>query len=200
MRIHIIGGPGSGKTTLALKLTKDLHIPFYELDSIWWNEKRETERSLAEVLPCIDYIATRAAWITEGTDITCINKLLCRANYIIWLDVPWPLALWHIVTRHIRTTIQRTNRYPGIFRLLQFMKDSMLYYISSNNQNDQYTRSATIRILSNFESKTKRCASRKEAEAIFKIILADTSIHKSCIPVGSAYGSTDSSVRYTDAL
>ena len=182
MRIHIIGGPGSGKTPLALKLTKALHIPSYELDSIWCNEQTITDRSLAKILHYIDDIATQAEWITEGTDITCTNQLLLQANYIIWLDIPWPLALWHIVTRYVRTSIQKTNRYPGIFRLLQFVKDSILYYTSSNKHNNQYTRLYTAHLLSNFEGKTLQCTSYKNLQAVLKIILADISTHKGIIP------------------
>jgi hypothetical protein len=35
-RTHVIGGPGSGKTTLAEQLSVYLHIPWYELDTIGW--------------------------------------------------------------------------------------------------------------------------------------------------------------------
>lgn len=31
MKIHIIGGPGSGKTTLARQLSEELRIPHYDL-------------------------------------------------------------------------------------------------------------------------------------------------------------------------
>ena len=33
-RIHIIGGTGSGKTTLARKIGTHLGIPFYDLDEV----------------------------------------------------------------------------------------------------------------------------------------------------------------------
>ncbi len=38
-KIHIIGSVGSGKTTLARKLSKTLQIPYYELDNVAWIRK-----------------------------------------------------------------------------------------------------------------------------------------------------------------
>ena len=35
MRIYVVGGPGSGKTTLAVALSRDLGIPLLQLDDVW---------------------------------------------------------------------------------------------------------------------------------------------------------------------
>ncbi len=35
-RIHIFGGPASGKTTLARKLAGELGLPHVELDALFW--------------------------------------------------------------------------------------------------------------------------------------------------------------------
>jgi adenylate kinase family enzyme len=53
-RIHILGGPGSGKTTLAQGLSSRLHIPHYDLDKLYW----QIENAMAT--------AEQPAWITEG--------------------------------------------------------------------------------------------------------------------------------------
>lgn len=39
MKIHIIGGPGSGKTFLAEKLSKELGISHLDLDDLQWDNK-----------------------------------------------------------------------------------------------------------------------------------------------------------------
>ncbi len=69
MKIHIIGGPGSGKTYLAEKLSKELGIRHYDLDELQWDnnsdsygvkrEPAERDRLLADVLKKND-------WIIEG--------------------------------------------------------------------------------------------------------------------------------------
>ena len=42
MKIHIIGGSGSGKSYLAKKLAKELYIPYYDLDNIFWDNSKDS--------------------------------------------------------------------------------------------------------------------------------------------------------------
>lgn len=55
-KIHIIGGPGSGKTFSADKLSKMHNIPTYDLDDIFWDRatndyrKRATEKVRSQAL------------------------------------------------------------------------------------------------------------------------------------------------------
>lgn len=57
-KIHIISSVGSGKTTLAKKLSLMLNIPFYELDNVVWirhksGDIRRTEKEREEYLNTI---------------------------------------------------------------------------------------------------------------------------------------------------
>lgn len=53
-KIYISGGPGSGKTTYAKKLSQELNIPCFDLDEVKWinrpnafNLRRPKEERLA---------------------------------------------------------------------------------------------------------------------------------------------------------
>ena len=68
MKIHIIGGPGSGKSFLAEKLSRELGIPHYDLDDIQWaNESGYgKKRDTGERDALLEQILQRDDWIMEG--------------------------------------------------------------------------------------------------------------------------------------
>ncbi|HEY7294114.1 MAG TPA: AAA family ATPase [Dehalococcoidia bacterium] len=114
-RIHLLGGPGSGKTTLAQQLARALGIPVYELDEVAFVDFKTTfglarRRPLAERLATVEEIACQPAWISEGIAVGWTDPLLAAADLVVWLDVPWHLALRRIVHRYLHAV--RTDPLP----------------------------------------------------------------------------------------
>ena len=120
VKIHILGAPGSGKTTLAQEISSQLHIPHYDLDKTNW----EQESAIT--------IAERPAWITEGIYLIVTEPMLYYADYIVLLEVSWPVAAWRIIYRHISNSLRGTQQYPGIngikalFKLLKWARHYIL--------------------------------------------------------------------------
>ena len=48
-RMYITGGPGSGKTTLAKRISSQLTLPCYEMDLIGWENGVGAERPLVHL-------------------------------------------------------------------------------------------------------------------------------------------------------
>jgi ATPase family associated with various cellular activities (AAA) len=169
IRIHIVGPPASGKTTLAQRLATNLNIPFYELDYIAWEEGfPKTERSLQERLSDISSIAAQPVWVTEGIFLIWTDELLQRANYIVWLDMPLRLALQRIIIRRLRWTLTGMHLPSSFLKQLQFLKYIGLYYFGTSHVD---TRIFTADYLMTYKNKLIHCQHPSEVEAFFKNIL-----------------------------
>jgi adenylate kinase family enzyme len=169
MRIHIMGPAGSGKTTLAQQLASSLNIPFYEMDYIAWEEGYPgTERSLETRLCDIEHIAAQPAWVAEGIFLTWTDELLRVADYIVWLDIPWPVAIKRIIIRRLRRSLARANPPSSLLKQLQFLKYIVIYYFGKNQKD---TRRFIVQHLKIYDEKVRHLRYPSDVEAFFKSIL-----------------------------
>jgi hypothetical protein len=174
MRIHIIGGPGSGKTTLAKRIATQFHIPCYELDTIGWEGGVGTERPLEIRLYNIHQIAAQPDWVVEGSFTGWTDELFRAAGCIVWLDLPWHIAAWRIVIRHMRASLAGTNRHRGFFKLLRFLGHSRVYYFSKDPAIG-HSRMIAVNHLATFRDKVICCRRPSEVEEFFRGLVADES-------------------------
>ncbi len=92
-KVIVLGCPGSGKTTFAVKLHNLTKLPLYHLDSIWHNpdkthiSREDFDKKLAEIF-------SYSKWIIDGNYnrtlevrfqecdtvffLTCLCRLACR--------------------------------------------------------------------------------------------------------------------------
>jgi len=101
----------------------------FDLDEIAYVGGAGPKRSLAERLSDISAIQSQPAWITDGIYLFWVDGLLQSADAIVWLDVPWRVAAWRIVVRHVRASLAGTNRHPGFGKLLRFLNGARRYYV-----------------------------------------------------------------------
>lgn len=59
-----------------------------------------------------------------------IDPYLYLADYIVYLDIPWPVAAWRIVYRHITKSLRGTNAYPGLRPLINLLHYARTYYLN----------------------------------------------------------------------
>lgn len=97
-RILILGGTGSGKTTLARELAAALQIPHVELDSLYFGPEFSTAP-----LPLLRERTGAAIagdrWVTDGNKRAVRDLVWPRADTIVWLDYPLGLRLWRLAKR-----------------------------------------------------------------------------------------------------
>jgi hypothetical protein len=112
VRLHIIGIPSAGKTTLASDLSRLLGVPHHDLDSLAFVDERWTLRATAQRDEMLDRILEEPSFVTEGGFLGWTERLFSAADHIIWLDPPLLLLAW----RHIRRHGRRIRWLPSLLR------------------------------------------------------------------------------------
>ncbi|MBR5941758.1 MAG: AAA family ATPase [Clostridia bacterium] len=105
MKIRIIGGPGSGKTFLAEKLSKEYGIPHYDLDDIQWDNASDhygKKRDPHEREALLNDIPKRDGWIIEGVYYAWCKQSFDDADIIYLLSVPRCKYRCRIIRRYFR--------------------------------------------------------------------------------------------------
>lgn len=171
-RIYITGGAGSGKTTLAKRISHQLNIPCYEMDCIGWENGVGAERPLEVRLGDVHEIAIQADWVAEGGHSPWRNELLQSAEQIVCLDLSWNIAGWRILTRHMRASLAGTNKHRGLLKLYRFMGYARAYYTSTDPA--LKTRRTEARELQPYMDKVVHCQRPAEVEAFFSRLAAQT--------------------------
>ena len=186
MRIHIVGGPGSGKTTLAREIGTRLGIEVHELDLVAFTGPEYAERMLPDRLADVSSIAGRPAWIAEGLFILWTNQLMECADVIIWLDqVSWGRSMWRTVVRFTRSALREATNRRGMSRftrfhdyarhlrqLIQVFFSSRVYYsVSSTRRASRIeSRQNTEKHLALYQDKVIHCYRDEGVEAVLNYI------------------------------
>ncbi|HEU5097960.1 MAG TPA: hypothetical protein VFU22_02875 [Roseiflexaceae bacterium] len=188
-RIHIIGGPGSGKTVLAQKLGATFGIPVYQLDEIAFEGPEFTKRPLETRLDDVRRIAAQHTWVTEGIFIGWTDDLLCGADTIIWLDcVSWRAAVKRIIMRFARWGLDEAKRQTGarkftrfndyvrnLRQLLGVIVSSRRYYYSRSidrSLDPDQSRAATEQYLISYWDKVVHCCNMHDVQECVANIVA----------------------------
>lgn len=91
-RVIVIGCPGSGKTTFAVKLHRITGLPLYHLDAIW-HRPDKTNISRAEFDRKLQKIFATDRWIIDGNYGRTVELRLRECDTVIFFDLPTELCL-----------------------------------------------------------------------------------------------------------
>lgn len=125
-KIVVFGLPGTGKTTLALRLAALLDVPHHDLDHVLFTGDG--------ALPLEEFRARTAAltdtsgWVVDGNYSKLADVTWHRADTVIWLDYSLPLIVSRVTRRNLRRLTGREPSLDGAFgwRRAFFSKKSVL--------------------------------------------------------------------------
>lgn len=123
---------GAGKTTFGRRLAERLALPFIELDAIHWGPRwtfldaEAFQERVAAALP-------PEGWVVDGNYGKLGGLVWERADTLVWLDIPLPLAFWRMISRTLRRMRSGEEIWEGTgnretFRNVFFSRDSLIVY------------------------------------------------------------------------
>ncbi len=106
-KIYILGSVGSGKTTLAKRLSKELNIPFFELDNVVWeyHPEGDIKRSPEEIERLFLEILNNENWIIENVGGSFFDKGFEEADTIIYLNMSKSILYQRVLLRWIKQNL-----------------------------------------------------------------------------------------------
>lgn len=109
-RVLVAGVTGVGKTTTARRIAALRGIPHTEIDALFHGPGWEPRPAF---VADVDAFTSRSAWVTEWQYAPVRELLADRADTLVWLDLPTPVALWRLLWRTIRRRLGRTELWNG---------------------------------------------------------------------------------------
>ncbi|WP_102262406.1 P-loop NTPase family protein [Mesobacillus jeotgali] len=103
-KIHIIGGPGSGKSYIAGKLSKMLGLPKHELDNFFWDHESEyygSQTPPVKRAEKLNKVLGQEKWIIEGVYHSWLEESFSQSDYIFILKTNVYVRDWRIVKRFV---------------------------------------------------------------------------------------------------
>ena len=124
-KIYIIGAVGTGKTTLAKALSKELNIKMYQLDKVVWDDDDgNRKRTDEEVDQIFNKILEEDSWIIEDVGRKKFIEGIKQADMVYYIDLPRFVIYKRCILRWFKQKLgkEEYNYKPTIKGLIQMMK------------------------------------------------------------------------------
>lgn len=133
-RVNIVGTSGSGKSTAGKLIAKKLGYPYVELDEIQW-KPNWTESTEEELFTNLERSLEGESWVLDGNYSKTVPIKWKRVQLVVWLDLPYWLTLYQVISRTIRRSLTKEELWAGNRESLRkafFHRDSIIWWSLTN--------------------------------------------------------------------
>ena len=161
MKTLIVGGVGSGKTTLAKYLSNYFDIPFFSIDSIVYDENNKKRDVLEQNSLANKINRENKEYIIEGVLRENLDFLLNICDQIIFLDYPSNVTLKRIKFRYFKQKLglEKCDYVPN-----REMYNNMIKW------NKEFDRDKLMNKLSKYSKKLLIIRNDKELKVYYKYL------------------------------
>jgi len=126
MKIHIIGGSGTGKSFIAEKISKKYNVNHYDLDDIFWDNKSDaygTKMPVEKRIQLLNDILKNDNWVIEGVYYDWLSDSFKNADMIFILIIPSLIFNKRIIFRYFKRKlgILKSNKKESLKSLKQLL-------------------------------------------------------------------------------
>jgi adenylate kinase family enzyme len=137
-KIAVVGGSGSGKTTVARRLAERHDLRYVELDALFWGPNW-TGCSRDEFRTRVEDAISGDAWVADGNYTGQLGDLVLeRAELVVWLDLPLRVTfprLWRRTRQRMRDRTELWGGNRETWRGALLSRDSLfLWALRTNRQ------------------------------------------------------------------
>lgn len=124
-KIYIIGAVGTGKTTLAKKMSEKYEIPMYQLDKVVWDDENgNVKRNDEEIQILFKEILDKDSWIIEDVGRKIFAEGVKQADIVYYIDLPSWVIYKRCISRWFKQKLgkEEYNYKPTLKGLIQMLK------------------------------------------------------------------------------
>ena len=111
-RISVIGGPGTGKSTLANNIGKELNLPIYHLDAIHHLENWKVRDSVERDKIILEKIEGKR-WVIDGTYKSTLEARVKKSDMVIFLNYSTIARERSVLSRYYKNKGKEKPEIPG---------------------------------------------------------------------------------------
>ena len=187
-RVFIVGGSGTGKTTLAREIGSMTGLPVHHLDEVAIEVGETSARVELAQEAAIAAILAERGWVAEGIHLGWTEPLAQNADLIVWLDhLSWWTATRRILRRFVAGALTEIHRQKGLRKFTRFrdygrhlrdlagaIPESRAYHTDSSPAGAPrfVSRSLTEQQLAPYRNKVLHCQTAADVRTVPTLVLS----------------------------